>query len=59
MIEEADAINWYQQRIAVEPDEEARQVMSHAQKKQQPMNNRLEDPHRGIADIIGSASTGA
>jgi hypothetical protein len=34
MIEEADAINWYEQRIAVEADEEARQVMSHAQKEE-------------------------
>jgi hypothetical protein len=34
MIEEADAINWYEQRIAVEDDEEAKQVMSHAQKEE-------------------------
>jgi uncharacterized protein len=34
MIEEADAINWYEQRIAVEADEEAKQVMSHAQKEE-------------------------
>lgn len=34
MIEEADAINWYEQRIAVEADDEARQVMSHAQKEE-------------------------
>src|SRR5512134_3730059 len=34
LIEEADAINWYEQRIAVEADEEARQVMSHAQKEE-------------------------
>jgi hypothetical protein len=34
MIEEADAINWYEQRIAVEADEEARQVMSHAQNEE-------------------------
>ncbi|HJS19947.1 MAG TPA: hypothetical protein VJ785_14465 [Anaerolineales bacterium] len=33
-IEEADAINWYEQRMAVETDEEARQVMSHAQKEE-------------------------
>ena len=31
MIGEADAINWYEQRIAVVADEDARQVMSHAQ----------------------------
>ncbi len=30
LIEEADAINWYEQRISVETDEEARQVMAHA-----------------------------
>lgn len=34
MIEEGDAINWYEQRIAVEEDEEARQVMAHAQKEE-------------------------
>ena len=34
MIEEADAINWYEQRIAMEADEEARQVMSQAQKEE-------------------------
>jgi hypothetical protein len=34
MIEEADAINWYEQRIAVEADNEAKQVMSHAQKEE-------------------------
>lgn len=34
LIEEADAINWYEQRIAVEADGEARQVMSHAQKEE-------------------------
>ena len=34
MIEEADAINWYEQRMAVEADEEARQVMAHAQKEE-------------------------
>lgn len=34
MIEEADAINWYEQRISVEVDEEARQVMTQAQKEE-------------------------
>jgi hypothetical protein len=34
MIEEADAINWYEQRIAVEADNEAKQVMAHAQKEE-------------------------
>lgn len=34
MIEEADAINWYEQRIAVEADEEAKSVMTHAQKEE-------------------------
>ena len=31
MIEEADAINWYQQRISVEKNREARAVMRSAQ----------------------------
>lgn len=34
LIEEADAINWYEQRISVETDEEAKQVMAHAQKEE-------------------------
>ena len=32
--EEADAMNWYEQRIAVERDEEARQIMSNAQSEE-------------------------
>ena len=31
MIEEAEAIDWYVQRLAVEKDDEARAVMAHAQ----------------------------
>lgn len=34
MIEEAEAINWYEQRMAVEANEEAKQVMAHAQKEE-------------------------
>jgi hypothetical protein len=34
LIEEAEAIDWYAQRLAVEKDEEARAVMSHAQKEE-------------------------
>lgn len=34
LIEEAEAIDWYVQRLAVEKDEEARAVMSHAQKEE-------------------------
>jgi len=34
LIEEAEAINWYTQRLAVEKDEEARSVMSQAQKEE-------------------------
>ena len=34
MIEEAEAIDWYVQRLAVEKDEEARAVMSQAQKEE-------------------------
>jgi hypothetical protein len=31
LIEEAEAINWYEQRLAVEKDQEARSIMSNAQ----------------------------
>ena len=34
LIEEADAIDWYTQRLAVEKNEEARAVMSQAQKEE-------------------------
>lgn len=34
LIEEAEAIDWYVQRLAVEKDEEARAVMSTAQKEE-------------------------
>ncbi len=31
LIEEAEAIDWYEQRMAVEPDEDARAIMANAQ----------------------------
>ena len=31
LIEEAEAINWYEQRLALEPDPEARAIMESAQ----------------------------
>lgn len=34
MIEEADAINWYQQRISVEQDPDARNIMANAQEEE-------------------------
>lgn len=34
MIEEADAINWYQQRISIEKDEEAKLIMQDAQQEE-------------------------
>lgn len=34
MIEEAEAIDWYVQRLDVEKDEDARKVMEHAQKEE-------------------------
>ncbi len=32
--EEAEAIGWYEQRMAVEPDEEARAIMANAQEEE-------------------------
>lgn len=32
--EECEAINWYQQRISVEPDQDARKIMQHAQEEE-------------------------
>jgi len=34
MIDEAEAVAWYEQRLALEQDEEARAVMTHAQKEE-------------------------
>ncbi|MBA2248938.1 MAG: hypothetical protein H0W12_01960 [Chitinophagaceae bacterium] len=34
MIEEADAINWYEQRISVEKDKAAKAIMTNAQKEE-------------------------
>ena len=34
LTEEAEAINWYEQRIAVEKDREARAIMQNAQKEE-------------------------
>ena len=32
--EEAEAIGWYEQRLAVETDEQAREIMEHAQREE-------------------------
>jgi uncharacterized protein len=32
--EEAEAIGWYEQRMSIETDEEARRIMEHAQKEE-------------------------
>ena len=34
LIEEAEAINWYEQRISVEKDKEAKAIMENAQKEE-------------------------
>jgi hypothetical protein len=34
LIEECEAINWYEQRLAVEPDAEARAIMRNAQEEE-------------------------
>ncbi len=34
LIEEAEAIDWYEQRISVEQDAEAREIMQNAQKEE-------------------------
>ena len=34
LIEEAEAINWYEQRMSLEEDEEARAIMENAQKEE-------------------------
>ena len=34
LTEEAEAINWYEQRISVEKDKEAKEIMQNAQKEE-------------------------
>ena len=34
LIEEADAINWYEQRISIEKDKDAKAIMEEAQKEE-------------------------
>ena len=34
LIEEAEAIGWYEQRMSIEPDEQARKIMEHAQREE-------------------------
>jgi len=34
MIEEADAINWYEQRMSLEKDADAKKIMEHAQSEE-------------------------
>ena len=34
LTEEAEAIGWYEQRMSVEPNEEARRIMEHAQREE-------------------------
>lgn len=34
LTEEAEAINWYQQRMAIEPDADARAIMANAQQEE-------------------------
>jgi uncharacterized protein len=34
LIEEAEAIDWYEQRLSVEKDKEAKKVMEHTQKEE-------------------------
>jgi|SRR5579884_2404547 len=34
LTEEAEAIGWYQQRLSIEQDEEARRIMEHAQEEE-------------------------
>ena len=34
LIEEAEAIGWYEQRMSIETDEQARKIMEHAQREE-------------------------
>ena len=34
LIEEAEAIDWYEQRVSVEKDKEAKKIMEHAQQEE-------------------------
>ena len=63
MIEEADAINWYEQRISVEKDKAARAIMENAQKEEfkhfsmdlEFLLRRKEDWRIMISNVVGKS----
>ena len=63
MIEEADAINWYEQRISVEKDKDARAIMENAQKEEfkhfsmdlEFLLRRKEDWRIMISNVVGKS----
>jgi uncharacterized protein len=63
MTEEAEAINWYEQRISVEKDKDARAIMENAQKEEfkhfsmdlEFLLRKKEDWRIMIKNVIGKA----
>ena len=63
MIEEADAINWYEQRISVEKDADAKAIMQNAQKEEfkhfsmdlEFLLRKKEDWRIMIKNVVGKA----
>ena len=61
VIEEADAINWYEQRISVEKDKDAKAIMKDAQKEEfkhfsmdlEFLLRQKEDWKKLVANIVG------
>jgi len=63
MIEEADAINWYEQRISVEKDNDAKAIMENAQKEEfkhfsmdlEFLLRKKDDWRIMIANVVGKS----
>ena len=61
LIEEAEAINWYEQRISVEKDKDAKAIMQNAQKEEfkhfsmdlEFLLRKKDDWRKMIATVVG------
>lgn len=61
LIEEAEAINWYEQRISIEKDAEAKAIMQNAQKEEfkhfsmdlEFLLRKKEDWRKMVSSVVG------
>lgn len=63
LVEEAEAINWYEQRISVEKDKDAKAIMKNAQKEEfkhfsmdlEFLLRKKDDWRTMIANVVGKS----